>query len=203
MKLADLTPHPNNPFPAKSTQKIIDLAEKIKRDPEFLELRPIIYDSSDNNLILGGNKRYAAIKLLEWKTIPKKYLKDAAKLSKEKKERFVYADNYDIGLWDKDLIDWNVAMDFGMEFPDIKFPDAGFEGGENGAGAEGAEGGYDYPKETEPSHVKMIQLFYNTDTEPMLREASAKLQQKFETKNISDTIYVAMMWMVKNIKKVK
>ena len=77
MKLELLKVNPNNPFPAKSDEAVIELADKINRDPDFLTARPIVYDSSNDNLILGGNKRFAALQILEVKEVPDTWVFDA------------------------------------------------------------------------------------------------------------------------------
>ena len=117
MKRSKLKINPDNPFPAKSDADVIDLSEKIKRDPEFLSPRPIVYDSSNKNLVLGGNKRLAALDLLKYDDIPDKWLFDAKDWDAEKKRRFIFADNYNIGSWKVDFTtseeieEWNIKFD--------------------------------------------------------------------------------------------
>lgn len=117
MNIEQLKVNPENPFPAKSDQDIIDLAAKIKRDSKFLEARPIVYDSDNDNVILGGNKRYAALLLLEYKTVPKKWLFDAKNWDEEERRRFIFADNFNVGEWNMDFIEeeevdeWNIEIE--------------------------------------------------------------------------------------------
>ena len=54
-------------------------------------------------------------------------------------------------------------------------------------------GDYDFPEEAlEGSHVKMVQLFLNTETEPLLKEWELKLRSVYGTDNLTDTIFSVM-----------
>ena len=119
MKKFDLTTlreNPENPFPAKSKKDVMDLAKKIDRDPEFLIARPIAYDSSKDNLILGGNKRFIALtEVLGKKTVDGKYVIDVKDWSEEKKARFIYADNFNAGEWDMNFVSIEDANEWGIK----------------------------------------------------------------------------------------
>ena len=66
MKLSKLKLHPTNP--RKIDPGALDkLKESIQRDPEFMVLRPIVYDA--DGTILGGNQRYRACKALGMKEV--------------------------------------------------------------------------------------------------------------------------------------
>ena len=67
MKITDVKKNPNNPRFIKD-DKFDKLCQSIKDFPKMMELRPIIVD--DNNIILGGNMRYEALKKLNYKNIP-------------------------------------------------------------------------------------------------------------------------------------
>ena len=47
----------------------------------------------------------------------------------------------------------------------------------------------DYPADMEVSHVKMVQLFLNTDTEKNFRLWVSELQKDLNTDNLTDTVY--------------
>lgn len=88
-----------------------------------------------------------------------------------------------------------VAESWGLN---IKVKKRDFEGG-------GGAGDIDIDKMTFPgedlqvSHVRMVQLFLNTETEPKLRSIAEKLQPEFGTTNLTDTIFEAMKFLDKNI----
>lgn len=56
-----LRPHGRNPRRISASQLAL-LCDSIKRDPEFMRLRPIVYDA--DGAILGGNQRWKACKAL-------------------------------------------------------------------------------------------------------------------------------------------
>ena len=47
----------------------------------------------------------------------------------------------------------------------------------------------DYPADMEVSHVKMVQLFLNTETEKNFRLWVSELQKDLQTDNLTDTVY--------------
>lgn len=123
IELSVLKPNEKNPFPfKKGDDDWKDFVTKIERDPEYLKARPIVYDSTQDNLILGGNKRYFALKDLGFKAIPENYTYDAKDWSEEKKRRFVYADNYNVGEWHIEFVDEDMADEWNIDFeePDSK-----------------------------------------------------------------------------------
>jgi hypothetical protein len=88
------------------------LCESIKRDPQFMELRPIVIDS--DGMILGGNMRYRACKHLGMEEIPESWVKKAEDLTPEQRKRFILIDNAPEGMtgeWDFDILskDWEIA----------------------------------------------------------------------------------------------
>lgn len=82
----------------------------------MMELRPIIVD--EDNMILGGNMRYKALKELGYKEIPDTWVKKASELTDEEKKEFIVKDNVGFGDWDWELIanEWDEAQieDWGM-----------------------------------------------------------------------------------------
>jgi len=87
-------------------------------------------------------------------------------------------DNYDLMLTGFSPKELNQVMG------EVDFDDAGDE--------EGSETTSDLPDESEASHVKMIQLFYNQETEENFRQIVELLRVKFKTESISDTVYAAL-----------
>ena len=47
----------------------------------------------------------------------------------------------------------------------------------------------EFPADMQISHVKMVQLFLNTDTEKNFRLWVSELQKKLGTDNLTDTVY--------------
>ena len=85
-----------------------------------MEIRRIVIDE-DNN-ILGGNKRYFALKKLGYKEIPDAWIEKVEGLSEEQKKEFIVKDNAHWGSeWDYELLgEWNVDLD-AWGVPEIGF----------------------------------------------------------------------------------
>ena len=115
INLNQLRLNEENPFPADD-DSIADLAIKIERDTEYLVARPIVYDSSDDGLILGGNKRYAALLKLGFQEVDSSWVMDAKDWDDDKKRRFIFADNYNIGNWDAEFVSEDEAQEWEISF---------------------------------------------------------------------------------------
>lgn len=104
IKLSNFKLNENNP--RKITDEAFDkLCESIKRDPMFMELRPIIVDK--NNIVIGGNQRYRACMKLGKKEVPSSWIRMAADLTPEQRKRFIVMDNAPDGVagyWDFDML---------------------------------------------------------------------------------------------------
>ena len=101
------------------------LCDSIRRDPQFMRLRPIVVD--DDNNILGGNMRWRACKEIGMTELPEGWVVKASGLTAEQRKRFVLIDNAPEGMagsWDDDIL----AADF--EIPDLQM--VGFPLGELG-----------------------------------------------------------------------
>lgn len=70
----------------------------------MMDLRPIVIDKANGNLILGGNMRFRALREIGLKEIPEKWVKDAKDLTKAEKKRFIVADNIPYGGWDFEIL---------------------------------------------------------------------------------------------------
>jgi len=115
MKISEIKENPRNPRKI-GEKEFLKLKNSIKRDPKFMELRPIIVD--DNGIILGGNQRYNAIKSLGMEEIPDNWVKKASGLSEKEKKRFIIIDNSPdaiSGVWDFLEIAENFS-DIGLDF---------------------------------------------------------------------------------------
>ena len=114
IKIDELKENEHNPRTIQN-EAFQRLCNSIKRDPEFMALRPIVVD--DSNVILGGNMRYRAIKKIGMDEIPDAWVVKASNLSEEQKKRFILVDNSPSGMagdWDFD------ALANGWEMPELE-----------------------------------------------------------------------------------
>lgn len=120
--LSKLRLNPNNPYPERAADWPKFL-KKLKENPEYLELRPIVYDDQDIEngqfLVLGGNKRTKGLKELGFTEVPESWVRAASMLSAEQKHEFIVADNANWGEWDMDkvLSGWgeSILSEWGIE----------------------------------------------------------------------------------------
>ena len=126
MKLSSIKKNPDNPRIIKD-EKFEKLCNSIQAFPDMLALRPIVVD--ENNVVLGGNMRLAALKHLNYKDIPDNWVLKASELTEEQKQRFVLTDNASFGVWDWDVLanEWDSVLldECGIDVPafDVE-PDA-------------------------------------------------------------------------------
>jgi len=123
IKISSIKPNPDNPRIVKD-DKFYKLVESIKQFGEkMFPLRPIVVD--ENNIILGGNMRYKALKHLKYKTIPDTWIKQTTNLTDDEKKEFIIKDNVGFGLWDWELLssDWDADLldSWGMDIPEFEF----------------------------------------------------------------------------------
>lgn len=120
IKLSTLIPNPSNPRLIKD-DKFHKLCENIKALPEGLKLRPIVVDA--NNVILGGNMRFKALRELGYKEVPDEWVASAKDLTPEQIKRFIITDNVGYGEYDWDMVkaDWDTKEldDWGLDIPDF------------------------------------------------------------------------------------
>ena len=94
--------------PRKWSKKEVErLAKSIKETPELLELRPVIaLRHGDALVVLGGNLRLEAARLLKLDSVPVLIVEDTVPADKLKE--IVIKDNGSFGEWDADLLakDW-------------------------------------------------------------------------------------------------
>ena len=101
--------NPANP-PMIKDDKFKKLCKSVAEFPEMMELRPIIID--ENNVILGGNMRYQALKAAGIKDIPDSWVKRADELTEDQKREFIAKDNVSFGEWDFDILanEWDADL---------------------------------------------------------------------------------------------
>lgn len=112
MKTDRLKLNPDNPRTIGKAE-FQRLCESIERDPEFLKLRPIVYDA--NGTIRAGNQRFKAILQLGWQDIPDDYVRCADTLTEDQMQRFELLDNAPAGVSGQ----WNDAQLFQYYDADI------------------------------------------------------------------------------------
>lgn len=116
LKLGDIKLNDNNPRIIKDRQ-MKRLVKSIQDFPEMTELRPIVID--ENNVILGGNMRYRAMKQLGYEHVE---VVKVSGLTDEQKREFIIKDNVPFGEWDWDELanEWDSVelSDWGVDIPD-------------------------------------------------------------------------------------
>ena len=97
--------------PRKATKKQIDkLKKSIQETPTMLQLREVIaYDNSGELVIIGGERRYDALKALKKKTAFVKVL--PSDTPKDVLQAIIIKDNTHAGEWEDELLmEWNSAQ---------------------------------------------------------------------------------------------
>lgn len=98
------------------------IVRSIKRDPKFLQARPILYTKVGNeNIVFAGNQRLRAC--IENK-MSEVYAMDCSELTKKEIDRLTIIDNTHSGEWDFDLLansyELDDLKDFGLSDYDLK-----------------------------------------------------------------------------------
>ena len=105
----------NDRNPRTITEQAFDrLCKSIKRDPEFMVLRPIVVDG--DGVILGGNQRYRACLHMGMTELPAAWVVKVSSLTAAQRKRFMILDNSPDGIsgdWDYDIL----GADY--EIPDL------------------------------------------------------------------------------------
>lgn len=117
MKISDLKPLEQNPFKSKGDSQIKAIGKSIKDFSEMMSIRKIVID--ENNTVLGGNKRYFALKMLGYSDIPDEWIDKREGLTESQKREFIVKDNSHWGSeWDFEILqDWGVDLEeYGVNF---------------------------------------------------------------------------------------
>lgn len=109
----DITPNPSNPRVIRDG-KFEALVKSIREFPDMAMVRPLIINQE--NIILGGNQRYMAMKELGFPTVPCQKVDWSA----ERQQEFLIKDNINFGEWNwddlandfeqQDLSDWGLDL---------------------------------------------------------------------------------------------
>lgn len=120
MKLSEIKLNPKNPRTVKK-ERFDKIKENIKSFPKMLKYRPIVINNE--NIILGGNLRYKALKDLGYKEIPDEWVVNASDLTDKEKRQFIILDNMEFGDYDYDMLanEWDLEElnEWGFNFPDM------------------------------------------------------------------------------------
>ena len=112
----DITPNPSNPRLIRDG-KFEALVKSIQEFPDMTMVRPLIINQE--NIILGGNQRYMAMKELGFTTIPCQKVDWSA----ERQQEFLIKDNINFGEWNWDDLanDFNAEdlADWGLDLPKV------------------------------------------------------------------------------------
>ena len=102
IKLSTIKPNPDNPRLIKD-EKFYKLVNSLETFGEkMMPLRPIVVD--EDNIILGGNMRFKALKELGYSKVPESWIKRAEELTEAEKREFIIKDNVGFGEWDWSLL---------------------------------------------------------------------------------------------------
>lgn len=114
-----LLANPANPRTIKK-HKLDQLVKSLRDFPQMLDLRPIVVESLDHPVVLGGNMRLQALKVLGVEDVP---VLPADGLTEAQRAEFVIKDNVGFGDWDWDALanDWDPLEleDWGLDLPDV------------------------------------------------------------------------------------
>lgn len=119
LPLRQLRANPSNP--RTITQSKLDkLVQSLRQFPQMLELRPLVVESLDNPVVLGGNMRLRALQQLGVEEVP---VLEASELSAEQRGEFVIKDNVGFGEWDWEALanEWDPVelSDWGLDLPGV------------------------------------------------------------------------------------
>ena len=149
------------------------LVKSLKKDPDFLKARPILYKKVDNeNIVFAGNQRLLACKKLNMKTV---YAIDCSMLSDEQIKRLTVLDNTHAGEWDFDMLssfyDTHDLLELGLTEFDLKIYDTPIEFKDT------AETGYqfDQRKQIEEEANRIAKEKYEAEKQKIERETKEKV----------------------------
>jgi len=143
------------------------------------------------NIIIGGHQRVKVATMLGIEKVPCVELD----LNEEQEKELNVRLNKNTGEWDWDMLANNFDTD--------ELLDWGFAEQELGVDSNltfDVTNNYnetiEYPEDAEASHVRMIQLFLNDETEPVFKKMELELREKFGTDNVTDTVFKALEFLI-------
>ena len=192
LEIEKITPYARNP---RKNQDIDKVASSIK---EFGFQQPIVLDKE--NIIIVGHTRFLAAKKLGMKQVP---CIIADKLSDQQVKAYRIADNRvaEESKWDNELLNLELID---LQKDNIDLENLGFEQEELNKIFNEKDPLFVSPEQSNinineeqiedfiPSQVRMVQLFLNSDSEPKFKEMANSLQDRYNTDNLTDTVFKAI-----------
>lgn len=204
INLVDITkisPYESNP--RDNSAAVEKVAQSLS---EFGWQQPIVVD--EDNIILAGHTRHLAALSLKMDKVPVHVAKG---LSEAQKRAYRIMDNKtsELAEWDRDLLKAEFAaltdLDFDLQLTGFDLDEISKMTGDSllqfADDLEEIEEDLDFDEleGVEKSHVKMLLLYLNTETEPKFREMCEKIQEKHGIDNITDAVYRAVENECKNL----
>lgn len=192
LEIEKIKPYERNP---RKNQDIDKVASSIK---EFGFQQPIVLDKK--NIIIVGHTRFLAAKKLGMKKVP---CVIANKLTEAQAKAYRIADNRvaEESKWDNEKLSLELIE---LQKDNVDLDSLGFEREELDKIFNEKDplfvspDGFDMQEIPElneefmPSQVRMIQLFLNSSSEPIFKEMINELQERYNTDNLTDTVYKAI-----------
>ena len=192
LEIEKIKPYERNP---RKNQDIDKVASSIK---EFGFQQPIVLDKK--NIIIVGHTRFLAAKKLGMKKVP---CVIANKLTEAQAKAYRIADNRvaEESKWDNEKLSLELIE---LQKDNVDLDSLGFEREELDKIFNEKDplfvspDGFDMQEIPElseefmPSQVRMIQLFLNSSSEPKFKEMINELQERYNTDNLTDTVYKAI-----------
>jgi hypothetical protein len=192
MNIDDIVPYKNNPreIPMESVQKVM------KSIKEFGNNQPIVVDN--DNVIVVGHTRWKALKQLGEKVVY--VVKKDFKKNDAVAYRIMDNRSGEESKWDNKLLAAELSLlreeDFNLDLTGFNLTELenlqndkelNFKANDNKENFN-----VDFPEDMEISHVKMVQLFLNKETEKDFRLWCEELQKQLGTDNVTDTVYTVI-----------
>jgi len=192
LEIDKIVPYARNP---RKNQDIDKVASSIK---EYGFQQPLVLDK--DNIIIVGHTRFSAAKKLGLKKIP---CLIADKLTESQVKAYRIADNRvaEESKWDNELLNLELIE---LQKDNIDLENLGFESAELEKIFSSDDPLFVAPQQQEtqetpleiedfiPSQVRMIQLFLNSESEPKFKDMINSLQDRYNTDNLTDTVYKAI-----------
>lgn len=151
---------------------------------------PILINVNEKrkNIVIGGHQRIEVCKHLNIQEVPCVELN----LNEEEEKELNIRLNKNQGMWNFDMLanyfNPDDLIDFGFNLKEINFVLPEINEIKQDIDIKFDEEADDYM----PSQVRMVQLFLNTENEPIFKEMLEKLLKEYKTNNITETIYKAV-----------
>jgi len=186
---SDLKPYEKNPRKNLNVDKVADSLK------EFGFQQPIVVDK--DMVVIVGHTRLEASKKLGLKEVPVLI----ADISPEKAKAYRITDNRlnQDSSWDYKLLNFEMGdlMDIHYDLSHLGFEESEIE--KIVAFEPKFESNNEVIQDVSldeiqapMSQVRMVQLFLNSETEPLFKKMVEKLQQIYGTSNLTDTVYKAL-----------